>query len=200
MILADEPTGALDSRSGEEVMKILQELHAEGHTIIIVTHDMQVAQHAERIIEISDGVIIGDRQTRAGNPGQSQLQRTAGVPASWAARQRAVWDRFTEAFHMALLAMNAHRLRTFLTMLGIIIGIASVVSVVALGTGSQQKVLQNISAIGTNTIEIMPGTGFGDRRSGSIRTLVPADANALAQQSYVQALSCLLYTSPSPRD
>ena len=92
VILADEPTGALDSRSGEEVMKILQELHAEGHTIIIVTHDMQVAQHAERIIEISDGVIIGDRQTRAGNPGQSQLQRTAGVPASWAARQRAVWD------------------------------------------------------------------------------------------------------------
>ncbi|MEJ2803291.1 MacB family efflux pump subunit [Comamonadaceae bacterium PP-2] len=199
VILADEPTGALDSRSGEEVMKILQELHAEGHTIIIVTHDMQVAQHAERIIEISDGVIIGDRQTRAGNPAQSQLQRPAGVPASWAARQRAVWDCFTEAFHMALLAMNAHRLRTFLTMLGIIIGIASVVSVVALGTGSQQKVLQNISAIGTNTIEIMPGTGFGDRRSGSIRTLVPADANALAQQSYVQALSPQVSTSVTLR-
>jgi hypothetical protein len=66
---------------------------------------------------------------------------------------------------MALLAMNAHRLRTFLTMLGIIIGIASVVSVVALGNGSQQQILQNISALGTNTIDVYPGRGFGDMRS-----------------------------------
>ncbi|MFT4191312.1 MAG: MacB family efflux pump subunit [Comamonas sp.] len=198
VILADEPTGALDSKSGEEVMKILQELHAEGHTIIIVTHDMQVAEHAERIIEISDGVIIGDTQRRARVASAARPQARA-QRLSWMDRRRALWDRFTEAFHMALLAMNAHRLRTFLTMLGIIIGIASVVSVVALGTGSQQKVLQNISAIGTNTIEIMPGTGFGDRRSGAVRTLVPSDAEALARQSYVEALSPQVSTSVTLR-
>ena len=86
---------------------------------------------------------------------------------------------------MALLAMRAHRLRTFLTMLGIVIGIASVVCVVALGEGSRQKVLANISSLGTNTLEIFPGHNFGDTRSGRIRTLVVADADALAQQPYV---------------
>ncbi|KAF1020779.1 MAG: Macrolide export ATP-binding/permease protein MacB [Paracidovorax wautersii] len=199
VILADEPTGALDSRSGEEVMKILQELHAEGHTIIIVTHDMQVAEHAERIIELSDGVVIADQRRRPRDPAQPRLQPQPPGAVSWLEQRRALWDRFAEAFHMALLAMNAHRLRTFLTMLGIIIGIASVVSVVALGQGSQQKVLENISAIGTNTIDIMPGTGFGDRRASAIRTLVPSDADALAQQSYVAALSPQVSTSVTLR-
>ena len=96
---------------------------------------------------------------------------------------------------MALLAMNAHRLRTFLTMLGIIIGIASVVSVVALGAGSQQKVLQNISAIGTNTIEVFSGSGFGDVRSSAVRTLIPGDADALAAQSYVDSVTPNLNTT-----
>src|SRR5690606_39200104 len=93
---------------------------------------------------------------------------------------RAQADRLLEALRMAVLAMASHRLRTFLTMLGIIIGIASVVSVVALGQGSREQILENISAIGTNTINIYPGAGFGDRRSGRIETLVPADAEALA--------------------
>ncbi|HEY8509129.1 MAG TPA: ATP-binding cassette domain-containing protein, partial [Steroidobacteraceae bacterium] len=125
VILADEPTGALDTRSGEEVLKILGELHAEGHTIIIVTHDRAVAEHAERIIEIRDGEIVADRinskATRANIAGQERASLRA---AQW----QALRDRFLEAFRMALLAMAAHRMRTFLTMLGIIIGIASVVS------------------------------------------------------------------------
>jgi macrolide transport system ATP-binding/permease protein len=199
VILADEPTGALDSKSGEDVMRILQELHAEGHTIILVTHDMQVAEHAERIIEISDGVIVGDRQQRPRLQQQATPEPPPELPSSWPARARALWGRFNAALAMALLAMKAHPLRTFLTMLGVIIGIASVVSVVALGDGSQQKVLANISAMGTNTIEIMPGTGFGDRRSSATRTLVPADAQALAQLSYVEALSPQVSTSVTLR-
>ena len=77
--------------------------------------------------------------------------------------------------------MNAHRLRTFLTMLGIIIGIASVVLVVALGAGSQEKVLENISSIGTNTISIRAGTGFGDRRASAIDTLMPGRCHGAGQ-------------------
>ncbi len=197
VILADEPTGALDHRSGVEVMQILRELHAEGHTIILVTHNAEIAEHAERVIEISDGRIVADRRTALATPAAPR----AVLPArqAEAASLRAQRDRFVAAFRMALLAMNSHRLRTFLTMLGIIIGIASVVSVVALGRGSQQQVLQNISAIGTNTIEIMPGTGFGDRRSGAVRTLVPADAQDLARQPYVQALSPQVSTSVTLR-
>ena len=78
VILADEPTGALDSRSGEEVMRILDELHAEGHTIIIVTHDMAVAARAERIIEISDG----DHRRRQRNRRARTAQAAAGAVAA----------------------------------------------------------------------------------------------------------------------
>ena len=184
VILADEPTGALDTSSGEEVMKILRELHAEGHTVIIVTHDMSVAEHADRIIELRDGRIIADRMTRpATSPTQSLTKLAQGNGGSW----RAWWDRLTDAFRMALIAMNAHRVRTFLTMLGIIIGIASVVCVVALGNGSQQQILQNISSLGTNTVDVYPGTGFGDRNAAAIHTLRPGDAQALATQDFVDS-------------
>ncbi len=187
VILADEPTGALDTASGAEVLKILEELHAEGHTVIIVTHDMGVAGHAQRIIELSDGRITADRRRADAMPPATgttpwQKEQSRRALGAWA-------DRFTEAFRMALVAMNAHRLRTFLTMLGIIIGIASVVSVVALGEGSRQSVLKNIASIGTNTIEIFSGTGFGDMRSGMVRTLVPGDADALADQGYVDSVT-----------
>ncbi|MCI1014795.1 MacB family efflux pump subunit [Herbaspirillum sp. C7C2] len=205
VILADEPTGALDSHSGHEVMNILKELHAEGHTIIIVTHDMQVASNAQRIIEIKDGVIIADRRnlpagtdattpTGSGNPSRQRSDRQQQA-SPW----RATLDRLGEALRMSLLAMNAHRLRSFLTMLGIIIGIASVVSVVALGSGSREQILSDISAMGTNTIDIFPGTDFGDMKSAAIRTLTPADAAALAEQNFVDSVTPSVATASSAR-
>ncbi len=191
VILADEPTGALDTASGNEVMKILRELNEDGHTIILVSHDMQVAQHANRIIELRDGAIIADRSTREA-AAVKELSASVTTDASpW----RAQWDRFMEAFYMALLAMASHRLRTLLTMLGIIIGIASVVSVVALGNGTQQRILRDINSIGTNTISIYPGKDFGDMRSGRVRTLLPRDADALALQPYVDTVTPLVTKS-----
>ncbi|WMJ68710.1 MacB family efflux pump subunit [Stenotrophomonas sp. 24(2023)] len=186
VIFADEPTGALDTQSGKEVMKILAELHAEGHTVVLVTHDMAVAEHAQRIIEIRDGRIVSDRPTRQATamPGQAAQQVAAQAGSS---SLQAVRDRFSEAFRMALRAMNAHRMRTFLTMLGIIIGIASVVSVVALGTGARQAILSNIASLGTNTIEIYPGAGFGDLRAAQVETLTPGDSVALAGQPFIDS-------------
>ena len=194
VILADEPTGALDTHSGQEVMNILEELHAEGHTIIIVTHDMQVAEHAQRIIEISDGEIIADRRR---DPAHVPSLREPAVAHGGAIG--ANWGRLVEAFHMATLAMAAHRLRTFLTMLGIIIGIASVVSVVALGEGSSRQILERISSMGTNTIDFMSGRGFGDERSGRVQTLMPSDAMAFAQQPYIDSVTPSVSTSASLR-
>ncbi|MDO4642881.1 MAG: MacB family efflux pump subunit [Cardiobacteriaceae bacterium] len=179
IIFADEPTGALDSQSSEEVMKILGELHAEGHTVILVTHDHQVAEHADRIIEILDGEIIADKQQRPRNESPTHIEKTAR-------RTRFDMSRISSAVSMAWRAILGHKLRAFLTMLGIIIGIASVVSVVALGQGAQQQILEGISDLGSNTVEIFPGR-FGDRHSARINTLIPADAEILAQQEFVDS-------------
>jgi macrolide transport system ATP-binding/permease protein len=206
LILADEPTGALDSRSGQEMMGILHELHDRGHTIILVTHDMQVAGHAQRIIEIRDGEIVRDQpnpdrvsvppaEAGAERGGGVETQCTAslhdGSPRSSRQGMRnlwiATWGRFAEAFKMALIAMASHRMRTLLTMLGIIIGITSVVSVVALGQGARQKVINDISAMGTNVIDINPGKDWGDEDASSIQTLVPSDLEALKAQVYVDS-------------
>ncbi|MFT4089444.1 MAG: MacB family efflux pump subunit [Asticcacaulis sp.] len=197
IVLADEPTGALDTRSGEEVMAILKGLHTAGHTVIIVTHDKALAEHCDRVIEIRDGEIIDDRKGHGSGVSESESlpevrQGGAGGFGAWL-------DSFNEAFHMAMLAMRAHKLRTFLTMLGIIIGIASVVSVVALGEGSKQKVLEQIASIGTNTLDIMPGSGFADMRSGAVRTLVVGDADALMREPYVDSVTPAVSTSKTVR-
>ncbi|SPL69783.1 Macrolide export ATP-binding/permease protein MacB [Acinetobacter stercoris] len=202
VILADEPTGALDKNSGVEVMRILRELNAKGHTIILVTHDMNVAKNATRIIEISDGNIISDQPNTPET--DDIIDLGAEVDKTEKQKKSSVWrsalDRFGEAFNMALLAMNAHRMRTFLTMLGIIIGIASVVSVVALGNGSQKQILENISSLGTNTITVYQGRGFGDNsKTAQLKTLVPADAEALSEQPYVDGVSPSVNTTLTSR-
>lgn len=181
IILADEPTGALDSHSGEMVMGIIKELHEKGHTIILVTHDKNIANYANRIIEIKDGEIISD--TSKSSHYIFVKKETIKEKNSFSFFK----DQLVESFKMALNAISAHKLRSFLTMLGIIIGIASVVSIVALGNGSQQKILSDISSMGTNTIDIYPGEGFGDMRSGKVKTLTANDSQVLNRQSYVDS-------------
>nr|WP_249126761.1 MacB family efflux pump subunit [Aeromonas popoffii] len=189
VILADEPTGALDSQSGKEVMAILKELHAQGHTIILVTHDMAVASHADRIITLRDGQVLED----SGKPATASAPLPPTTPAARVTGNG--WDRYREAGRMALHAMLAHRMRTFLTMLGIIIGIAAVVSVVALGQGARAKVIEQINAMGTNTIEIFPGKDWGDEKAASIQTLNKRDLDALLGQPYLEGASPQI-TSP----
>ncbi|WAF91930.1 MacB family efflux pump subunit [Aeromonas hydrophila] len=184
VILADEPTGALDSQSGKEVMAILKELHAQSHTIILVTHDMEVANHADRIITLKDGRVQEDSGRK---PAAIPVTPTA-VPAGKEGAGHG-WDRYREAARMALHAMLAHRMRTFLTMLGIIIGIAAVVSVVALGQGARAKVIDQINAMGTNTIDIFPGKDWGDEKAASIQTLNKSDLDALLGQPYLEGAS-----------
>ena len=194
VILADEPTGALDSQSGKEVMQILRQLHQQGHTVILVTHDQNIAAHAERVIEISDGRIVADRVQTAcpvAYPAQENdtvqpTQLTDTPVTRWWSRQ---WTRFTEAFRMAWISMLTHRMRTLLTMLGIIIGITAVVSVVAVGQGARNKVISDISSMGTNTIDVYPGTDWGDRHASAIQTLTPQDLPLLQGQVYTDSVT-----------
>lgn len=197
IILADEPTGALDSQSGKDVMAILRNLNSQGHTIIMVTHDPSIAAQAERVIEIKDGQILKDYYT------DNRVDKTKEVQHLNFAKKSGVTaflDRLSEAFKMSVLAMKAHKMRTLLTMLGIIIGIASVVSVVGLGQGSQQKILNDISSLGTNTLTIRDGYKFGDpRRKYHDNNLTDADANAVAEQPYVQSVSPQVSSSATAR-
>lgn len=172
VILADEPTGALDSRSGQEVMALLKDLHAEGRTIILITHDENVAAHAKRIIRIQDGKILDDRQIEAEDGGAGinkhlDLQATDRVGAE-----------SVEAVTTALRALRVNLFRTLLTLLGIVIGVAAVITMLAVGNGSKQKVLEQISAMGTNLLSIRPGAA-GIRSSGDIATMSLEDVAAI---------------------
>lgn len=231
LILADEPTGALDSKSGVMVLDILQRLNSQGHTIVLVTHDPTIAAKAGRIIEIKDGEIIkdslnlspchferGEKSTSNKDNLQSSvdsslsakaqndkngensmdchasskglLAMTNGtnsaqkvqIPLTAMPQEIKTYhllkNQIIECLKIAYSSILAHKLRSLLTMLGIIIGIASVVSVVALGLGSQKQILESISRLGTNTIEVRGGRGFGDIRSGKVK-LALSDLYAL---------------------
>ncbi|HIF2547594.1 TPA: macrolide ABC transporter ATP-binding protein/permease MacB [Salmonella enterica] len=183
VILADEPTGALDSHSGEEVMAILRQLRDRGHTVIIVTHDPLIAAQAERIIEIHDGKIVH-------NPPAQEKKREQGVDAAvvnTAPGWRQFASSFREALSMAWLAMAANKMRTLLTMLGIIIGIASVVSIVVVGDAAKKMVLADIRAMGTNTIDIHPGKDFGDDNPQYRQALKYDDLVAIQKQPWVNS-------------
>lgn len=201
IILADEPTGALDSHSSAEVLAILKELHARGHTIVIATHDAKVAQLAGRIIELRDGRIVSDRShgvRRSESPENRPIVLVGELKRSSADRA-ALLRGWLDSFHMAALAMHAHRLRSFLTMLGIVIGIASVASVVAVAAGGRERLLSDIRSLGTNTLDVYPGRDWGDEGAASIRTLTPTDAEALAGQTYLEGVTPTVSTMASVR-
>ncbi len=189
LILADEPTGALDSKSGIMVLEILQKLNAQGHTIILVTHDPKIAAQAKRIIEIKDGEILSD--TKDGNFNPKIILKAMPKEKKTLTLLK---NQAFECLKIAYSSILAHKLRSILTMLGIIIGVASVVCVVALGLGSQAKVLESIAGLGTNTIEIYPGRGFGDLRSGRTR-LNFSDLQTLRTLEYLDAVDAHSSTS-----
>jgi macrolide transport system ATP-binding/permease protein len=177
IILADEPTGALDSKSGREIMALLKDLNAQGHTIILITHDRQIAEQADRIIEISDGMIVSDhkRADAIARPPAATQPAIVHVPAT--PRLTALDVR--ETLRMAAHALRVNLLRTMLTLLGIIIGVASVVSMLAIGDGAKRQVLDSISAMGTNLLLIRPGAP-NIRMTNAVRaTLVMSDVDAL---------------------
>lgn len=180
VILADEPTGALDSRSGEDVMNLLKELHASGRTVILITHDESVAAHAQRIIRIHDGKIAEDSGAKSSIVAPVTSTQKSGEGAGLIADM-------AESFVTALRSLRVNLFRTALTLLGIIIGVAAVVTMMAVGNGSKQKVLNQISAMGTHVLSIRPGVE-GFRGGGDIATMVPSDADAIAMLDNIDAV------------
>jgi len=149
IILADEPTGALDSQSGAEVMKLLRELVEAGHTVILITHDRQVAAQAARVVEIRDGQIVADSGGTCSAAGVVRAHQAWQGPGGGQASMRA---DLHEAARAAWRGMWSNRFRTGLTLLGIVIGVASVIAMLAVGAGSQQQVLAQFETFGIRTM------------------------------------------------
>ncbi|MDT9001040.1 ATP-binding cassette domain-containing protein [Paucibacter sp. APW11] len=156
IILADEPTGALDSQSGTEMLALLRELNERGHTIILVTHDAHVAAHARRIIELRDGRVLKDSGTPADHrlPGPLDGETAALPPGSWWGRQQMQWR---EALQSALQSLKGNRLRTALSMLGISIGIAAVVSILALTDAARGSIEKDVGSFLSGRIPVFRG-------------------------------------------
>jgi macrolide transport system ATP-binding/permease protein len=181
IILADEPTGALDSKSGEEVLSLMNELSRNGHTVIVITHSSEVARYAHRVIEIRDGLIVSD-------PGPGVRPVVAAMPNSAAARDRGLGMRgLMEAVKTAGRALRANLFRTALTLLGIVIGVGSVIAMLAVGDGAKQQVIDRISGMGTNLLLVRPLGSSRGAAGGSVATMTPEDADAIAQVPNVLA-------------
>ncbi|CAD0265991.1 MacB family efflux pump subunit [Pseudomonas veronii] len=186
IILADEPTGALDSHSGAEVMRLLDELASQGHVVILITHDRDVAARANRIIEIRDGLIISDSaDSTRHRPASADSADSAALQAvdlrqrlAEGAEHNGAWKaELLDAVQAAWRVMWINRFRTALTLLGIIIGVASVVVMLAVGEGSKRQVMAQMGAFGSNIL-YLSGSSPNPRTPLGIVTL--NDVAALA--------------------
>ena len=181
IVLADEPTGALDTQSGIEVMALMKDLSAKGHTIILITHALEVAQQAQRIIHIKDGLLVDD--SGPSHPDTAADQSAA----SGSDRGGDFAGGLREAATTAVRALYSTRFRTVLTLLGIVIGVGSVITMLAIGDGAKQTVLTRISAMGTNLLLVRPVAPNRRGGGGTVATLTADDAVALAALPNVAA-------------
>ena len=182
VLFADEPTGNLDSRTAEDVLRIFQKLNEEeGITIILVTHDENVARHAKRIIRMKDGVIVEESVTAKPAAAGKTVPPGGPLPvkevSTWAAIKKC-----HRIFRLSLHALRRNIMRSVLTCLGIIIGIAAVIAMMEIGRGSSHSIEQTIASLGANVIQMDPNdsvVGGVSSGGGGRVTLTPADAEAI---------------------
>lgn len=152
IIFADEPTGNLDTKTSHEIMQILRELNNQGITIIIVTHEDDIAREANRLIKLRDGVIQSDERFK---PIQQSLPlKASGHPlANTALHPKEIIEHFIQGYR----TLMANKVRSLLSMLGILIGVAAVVAMLALGSGAQKSIEEQLSSMGSNLLVLRTG-------------------------------------------
>ena len=175
IIFADEPTGNLSSAQSDEIMQILTDLNKKGISIILVTHEPDIAKWADRLITIKDGQVIGDTK-------QKEKEKIEPKPIKIEKNSsRLSFAEFVENFFSAARAIISNKTRSVLTMLGIIIGVASIISMLALGSGAQKSLEQQITSMGTNLLYLMPGRiSVGGVAGSVVRRIYLKDVEALA--------------------
>jgi len=168
IIFADEPTGNLDSKSKEEIITILKELNKKGKTIVIVTHENEIAAHARRVITMRDGQIISDKvvskETIAPKAVSSRPENPVRDILSASGSRVKGGMEFLDYLKQAVSAMLSHKMRAFLSILGILIGVAAVIAMLAIGQGSKESIEKQLASLGSNLLVISPGA----TRSGGV--------------------------------
>jgi len=169
IIFADEPTGNLDSKSKEEIMAILKKLNRDGKTVIVVTHESEIASQARRVIQMRDGQVISDKVTSA-------EPKTAAVSIpenliknilSETGKVKKGGIEFLDYLRQAVSAMLSHKMRAFLSILGILIGVAAVIAMLAIGQGAKESIEKQLASLGSNLLIVRPGA---HRSGGCILT------------------------------
>jgi len=160
IIFADEPTGNLDSKSKVEIITILQKLNQSGKTVVIVTHENEIAAYARRVIQMRDGQVISDKTA-----GPSVKSSAAALPDN---AVRGILGKahgtghggidFLEYIRQAVFAMVSHKMRAFLSILGILIGVGAVIAMIALGRGAQESIERQLASLGSNLLMVRPGS------------------------------------------
>lgn len=157
IILADEPTGNLDSKSETEILEILDDLNKSGFTVIMVTHEESVGSRAKRLIRMRDGSIQSDQRLRPIDEKATDDRAFGYVNSS----SRTLWGTFLQHIHQGIKTLTANKVRTLLSMLGILIGVAAVVTMLALGRGAQNAITQQLSSLGSNLLVLRSGASRG---------------------------------------
>lgn len=185
IILADEPTGNLDTKSSDEIIGILETLNQQGKTILMVTHEQDIARRAQRIIRMRDGEIVNDerKKTRGKKP-KGKTQGLAVDAILSESQQAFAKAAFVDHFRQALHAIVSHKMRSFLSMVGILIGIASVIAMLALGQGAKESISESLASLGSNLLTIRPGSthlrGVA-LEAGSVTRFTLQDADAITK-------------------
>lgn len=194
LLLADEPTGNLDSHTSVEILKMFQQLNAEGITVVLVTHDPSVAAYAHRTIHISDGLVAGDEQNLSrplenspslANDGEPTLVSNGSTARHTVHHTRSSLLAMPATWRTAFGALWRNKMRSTLSALGVIIAVAAVIAMTEIGQGSKAMLQKNIASMGANTLMVMSGaaaSGGVTMGSGSVMTLTPQDAEEIAKQ------------------
>lgn len=192
ILFADEPTGNLDSQSTKEIITLLENLHAQGRTIIMVTHEPDVAEHAQRVLVMKDGVIIEDRRQKPNTAAQDTEEKSGYLKfenlfkKKEGAGQADIKDHFRQAWH----AILANKVRTLLSVLGVLIGVGAVIAMMALGSGANAAIVERMSSLGANVLSIRAGStnrGGVSLESGSVTRFTIEDAKEIANLPLVKA-------------
>ncbi|MDD5691814.1 MAG: ABC transporter permease [Candidatus Omnitrophica bacterium] len=160
IILADEPTGNLDSKSKEEIIGVLQKLNQKGKTVVIVTHEKEIAAYCRRVIQMRDGAIISDIRSQEGSKISevSSIEDTLVSGILSKKHSASGGTKFFDYLRQAVFAMLSHKMRSILSILGILIGVTSVIAMLALGQGAKDAIEKQLSSLGSNLLIVMPGS------------------------------------------